>query len=262
MPQESANPPPNAGRPRTLVTGASRRVGRAIALEFARAGHDLALTWRNDEAGAQETVRLAAEAARERGLPPPSLVTLRLDLADPAEVEAFPDRLGPGPLDVMVHNASLYEPRAFGAIDATHAEAMFRVHAIAPLLLTQAFAPRLRSSALPAGGSVVMLGDLHAAGRPYLRHAAYLASKAALHGLVESLAIELAPRVRVNAVAPGVVAWPEGADPAMRASYESRIPLARPGTPDDAAACVRWLALEAAYVTGAILPLDGGRRLR
>ena len=249
-------------RPRTLITGASRRVGRAIALEFARAGHDLTLTFRNDEAGVRTTELLAVEAARAVGHPAPAIEAIRLDLADLAAVDACAARLARQPLDAVVHNASLYEPRALAAIDAAHAETMFRVHAIAPLLLTRAVAPRLAESTLPAGGAVIMLGDMHAAGRPYLRHAAYLASKAALHGLVESLAIELAPRVRVNAVAPGVVAWPEGADPAMRASYESRIPLARPGTPEDAAACVRWLALEAAYVTGTTLPLDGGRRLR
>lgn len=249
-------------RPRSLVTGASRRVGRAIARVLAGAGHDLVLTWRSDGEGVRETARLAAESARSAGHPVPDVRLVPLDLDDLAEVASFPDRVGPGPLDVLVHNASRYESRAFGAIDAAHAESQFRIHAIAPLLLTQAFAPRLAASALPGVGAVVMLGDLHASGRPYLRHAAYLASKAALHALVESLAIELAPKVRVNAVAPGVVAWPDGVDAAMRASYESKIPLGRPGTPEDAAECVRWLALEARYVTGSILPLDGGRRLR
>lgn len=249
-------------RPRTLVTGASRRVGRAIALAFARAGHDLALTYRGDAAGARETARLAADAAREAGREAPDVQVFPLDLAADSAVDALVATLGDGPVDVLVHNASLYESRAFGSIDAAHAEIQFRIHAVAPLLITQALAPRLAASGLPAGGAVVMLGDMHAAGRPYARHAAYLASKAALHSLVESLAVEMAPRVRVNAVAPGVVAWPDGADPALRASYESRIPLARPGTPEDAAECVRWLALEARYVTGSILPLDGGRRLR
>jgi pteridine reductase len=249
-------------RPRTLVTGASRRVGREIAIAFARAGHDLVLTFREGAEGARETAGLARDAARGAGHDEPTVRVLALDLVDLAAIDGFARELDDGPLDVLVHNASRYESQAFGAIDAAHAEAQFRIHAIAPLLLTQVLASRLKESSLPAGGAVIMLGDMHAAGRPYQRHAAYLASKAALHSLVESLAIELAPKVRVNAVAPGVVAWPEGADSAMVASYESKIPLGRPGSPKEAAECVRWLALDARYVTGAILPLDGGRRLR
>jgi len=254
--------PVNADRPRSLVTGASRRVGRAVALAFARAGHDLTLTFERDEAGIRETATLAADAAERAGHGRIAVEPLRLDLGDLDAVGRFartrPDRR----LDVLVHNASRYESRAFGAIDAAHAEAMFRIHAIAPLLLTQAFAERLAASPLPGGGAVVCLTDMHAAGRPYRGHAAYLASKAALAELVESLAIELAPNVRVNAVAPGVVAWPDGADPELRRSYEAKIPLARPGTPEEAAECVRWLALDATYLTGTTITIDGGRRFR
>ena len=151
------------------MTGAGRRVGRAIAVAFARAGHDLVLTWRGDEAGALETVRLASEAARGAGLPLPVVRALPLDLTDLSAVDPFARALEDGPLDVLVHNASRYESRVFGAIDAEHAEAQFRIHAIAPLLLTQALAPRLKESSLPAGGAAVMLGDMHAAGRPYQR---------------------------------------------------------------------------------------------
>ncbi|MFM8873776.1 MAG: SDR family oxidoreductase, partial [Phycisphaerales bacterium] len=86
--------------------------------------------------------------------------------------------------------------------------------------------------------------------------------KAALQGMVESLALELAPRVRVNAIAPGVVAWPDGTPEPERAAYESHIPLARPGTPDDAARLVRTLVRDMHYVTGSVLRLDGGRWLR
>jgi len=104
--------------------------------------------------------------------------------------------------------------------------------------------------------------DMHLEGRPYAAHAAYFASKAGLDALVRCLAVEMAPDVRINAVAPGVVAWPEGAPADMRQRYESRIPLGRPGTPEDAAECVRWLALDAHYVTGESIRLDGGRWLR
>jgi pteridine reductase len=87
-------------------------------------------------------------------------------------------------------------------------------------------------------------------------------SKAALHAMVEALALELAPAVRVNAVLPGVVAWPDDAPAEERAAYESRIPLARPGTPEDAARMVRTVIEDMPYVTGSLLRLDGGRWLR
>jgi pteridine reductase len=110
----------------------------------------------------------------------------------------------------------------------------------------------------------VCMTDIHAMGRPRRDHAAYAMSKAALAQMVDSLARDLAPRVRVNAVAPGVVAWPEDgaeADAAMQARYLSRVPLGRAGTPGDASGAVAWLALDAAYVTGQTIRVDGGRWL-
>jgi pteridine reductase len=106
--------------------------------------------------------------------------------------------------------------------------------------------------------------DMHALGRPRMGMSAYAMSKAALVEMVRSLARELAPAVRVNGVAPGVVAWPESgyeADRAMQQRYLERVPMKRAGTPEDAAGAVRWLALEAPYVTGEIIRVDGGRWL-
>jgi pteridine reductase len=106
--------------------------------------------------------------------------------------------------------------------------------------------------------------DIHAMGRPRKGFAPYSMSKAALAEMVRSLARELAPEVRVTGVAPGVVAWPEEgfeSDPAAQAAYLRRVPLGRSGTPQEAAEAVRWLAMDATYVTGLVLPLDGGRRL-
>jgi pteridine reductase len=126
----------------------------------------------------------------------------------------------------------------------------------------QALAPALARSSLAGGGSVVAFGDIHAMGRPRRAFAPYLMSKAAIHCMVESLALELGPAVRVNAVAPGVVAWPEDAPAEERAAYEARIPLARPGTPEDAARMVRSITEDMPYVTGSVFRLDGGRWLR
>jgi pteridine reductase len=106
--------------------------------------------------------------------------------------------------------------------------------------------------------------DIHASERPRKNFAAYSMSKAALEQMVRVLALELAPKVRVNGVAPGVVAFPDSgaeSDPEMQARYLKRVPLARSGTPEEAAEAVRWLALDATYTTGEVVRVDGGRWL-
>ncbi|MGD9790256.1 MAG: SDR family oxidoreductase [Phycisphaerales bacterium] len=249
-------------RGHALVTGGARRVGRAIALELARAGLDVTITFDRSASDAKAT----AEAISARGVRGESIA---FTLDDPKRVhEACVDLAaqwehGRG-LDVLVHNASVYGPMAVGAMDAGDAERVMRVNAISPLVMTAAFAGLLSRSKLEGGGSVVAMADIHAMGRPRRDHAAYSMSKAALVEMVRSLARDLAPKVRVNAVAPGVVAWPErGAesDRAMQEAYLSRVPLGRAGTVEDAAEVVRWLALEARYITGEIVRVDGGRWL-
>jgi pteridine reductase len=192
----------------------------------------------------------------------PAHRAVQLDLCDLDAVRRVGDELCAWGVDVLVHNASLYRPQALGEITPEHVEQHLRVHVTAPMLLIQSLRPALRASALPGRGAVVCMTDMHLEGRPYAAHAAYFASKAGLDALVRCLAVEMAPDVRINAVAPGVVAWPDGAPADMRQRYESRIPLGRPGTPEDAAECVRWLALDAHYVTGESIRLDGGRWLR
>lgn len=246
-------------RPVACITGAARRVGRAIALELARRGCDLVITYRSsrDEAASLVQAALAYGAAASLE---------QLDLADMRAVEGFGRLLASSgsPLDILVHNASIYEPTPLSEVTAEGALEIYRVNALAPLLLTQHLAPRLAASGLPSGGAVVAMADIHAMGLPRAGFAPYAMSKAALVEMVRSLARELAPRVRVNAIAPGVVAWPEEgheSDAAAQARYLKRVPLARAGTPEDAASAVAWLALDAAYVTGQVLRLDGGRSL-
>lgn len=233
-------------------------MGLASACAFARAGCDLVLTTRNasspDAGGAEDAVRVAGGRA----------IVERMDPGVPQDVETVGERLARElpRLDVLVHNASSFEPSPWEQVEAEGALAAYRVNALAPLLLTRHLAPLLARSPLRGGGSVVAMLDIHAMGRPRKGFVTYAMSKAALGEFVRTMARELAPRVRVNGVSPGVVAWPDSgpdADPEARQRYLSRVPLAREGTPDEAAEVVRWLALDAAYVTGEIVRVDGGR---
>lgn len=161
-----------------------------------------------------------------------------------------------GSLDALVNNASSFFSTRFGSIDPAAWDDLVGTNFKAPLFLTQAAAPHL----LAAHGAVVNITDIHAE-RPLAGYSLYCAAKAALLGLTRALAIELAPRVRVNAVAPGPILWPEtGAfDSAARAEIVAHTLLQRPGSPQDIARAVRYLLVDAVYVTGQVINVDGGR---
>ena len=240
-------------RPVAFVTGAARRIGATIARTLHAAGYDLALHCRNS---CDELDALAADLERERG---ESTVTLQADLADadclPELVDAALARFGR--LDALVNNASAFQPTPIGTITPAQWDDLFAANARAPLFLAQAAAPHLAAR----GGAIVNLIDIHA-DRPLREHAVYCMAKAALAMATRSLALELAPDVRVNGVAPGAVLWPEaGKDEAERAHLVARTPLARIGTPADVAGAVLWLLRDAPYVTGEILRVDGGRAI-
>jgi pteridine reductase len=222
-----------------LVTGAGLRVGEAIARHLARAGY---------------TVAAHYHTHRPRGF----AASLRADLTRPGGPEAlaatFRERFTR--LDLLVNSAATFEPRSLEATDAEAFDALVALNARAPLLLTRALLPLLRRTR----GSVVNVTDVGGGLVAWRGYAAYCASKAALARLTECLALELAPRVRVNAVAPGTVLWPPTYGAARKRALARRIPLRRIGSPADVAAAVQFLA-EASYVNGAILPVDGGRRL-
>jgi pteridine reductase len=230
-----------------LVTGGAKRVGRAIVERLAQAGYTVAFTYLSSQREADEL------CGKHDAL------GIRADLTDPAAaVEQILTSLKPfAPrLDVLVNNASLYEP---SALDGTNLEQMRRLMAIhfeSPLLLAQAFAPMLRA----AKGHVINMVDLLAE-RPWPQYLAYSASKAALANLTLGLARELAPEVTVNGIAPGVVEWPEGYPDADKQRYLKRVPLQRPGTPQDVAELVHFLVTSGSYLTGQILRLDGGRSI-
>ncbi|MGA2442603.1 MAG: SDR family oxidoreductase [Tepidisphaeraceae bacterium] len=239
-------------KPVALITGAARRVGRAIALHLADAGFDVAFTYLTSEDRAR---RLLAEI-RKQGR---RAVAIRADLTDPQS--ALPAITAPFSaafrrLDVLVNNASLYEPDTNGPDAISRARRLWAIHVESPMLLCRAFAPSLKA----AGGCIVNMLDLQAE-RPIPGYLAYCASKAGLWNLTLGLARELAPKVRVNGIAPGVVEWEDDLPLQKRAQYLSRVPLGKAGTPADVAQAVLFLCQRAPYVTGQILRLDGGRSI-
>jgi len=240
-----------ANQPRVaLVTGGAIRVGKAIALRLADAGFDIALTYLKNAKPAEDLAREIEGKSRR-------CVAIRADLCDPAAaVKAINAEFMAsfGRLDVLVNNASLYEPDAPG--DPSQTRRLWAIHVESPLLLCRQFAPMLKS----AEGCVVNMLDLLAE-RPMPGYLSYCASKAGLLNLTLGLARELAPQVRVNGIAPGVVEWPADLPPEKREQYLRRVPLGRAGTPQDVADAVHFLCTGANYITGQILRLDGGRSI-
>lgn len=240
--------------PVVLVTGAARRIGAAIARHLHAQGYAIALHYRDSEAEAT-ALRDALEAAR-----PGSTLLLQADLARPDAAETLVDRTIErfGRLHGLVNNASAFFPTPFGETTPAQWQSLFDANTRAPFFLAQAAAPHLRAS----HGAIVNITDIHGE-RPLRAHAAYCMSKAALVMMTKALALELAPDVRVNAVAPGAILWPEHetADAARQAAIIAKTPLARTGTPGDIAEAVHWLLSSARFTTGEVLHVDGGRLL-
>lgn len=242
-----------AAAPVALVTGAARRVGAVIARRLHAAGYDLALHHRRSDAEAS-----VLQAELERGRPGSTLV-LQAELA---EFDRLPELLAQcigrfGRLDALVNNASAFYPTPVGTTLPQHWDELFAANARAPFFLAQAALPHLRASR----GAIVNLADIYAE-RPLARHTVYCMAKAALVMMTLSLAKELGPDVRVNAVAPGAVLWPEtGKAVAEQQALLAQTALQRAGTPEEVAEAVRWLLQDAHYTTGQILRVDGGRAL-
>lgn len=236
-----------------LVTGAARRVGRSIALELAEAGCDVAVHYGRSDREARETAALVEAKSRRA-------VLVQGDLADsevPARVISE-TAAALGALHILVNNASSFDRRPLEQTDAAAWHQTFALNTIAPALLSRAAAPLMRAG---GGGRIVNLIDVMAE-RAVQGYAAYLASKAALASLTRTLALELAPEITVNGVAPGVAVFPESYDQSTRDRLVSRVPLGRPGSPEEVAQLVRFLVGTADYVSGAIIPIDGGRAVR
>jgi len=245
--------PPSLAEHAVLITGGARRLGAAIARTLHGAGARVMIHHRHSAA---EAVALAAELNALRA---GSAATAAADLAD---IEALPGLVDAtlaafGRLDVLVNNASTFYPTPVGAISAAAFDDLVGSNLRAPLFLTQAAAPELRRR----NGLVLNMVDIHAY-RPLKNHPVYCAAKAGLVMLTQSLARELAPEVRVNGIAPGPVLWPESEmDAELQARILDRTALKRIGSPEDVARAALFFVRDAPYVTGQVLPVDGGRTI-
>ena len=236
-----------------LVTGGAKRVGAAICRRLHEGGASLAIHYRSSE---QEAKALQREL---NGLRPRSAAIFRADLlrqnALPRLVENVTKRFGH--LDALVNNASSFYATPLSDIDDQQWLDLLGTNLRAPLFLAQAAAAELRRR----HGCIVNIVDIHAE-RPMHGHLLYSVAKAGLVALTKGLAQELAPQVRVNAVAPGVIIWPEGeewADQEQRRKIVAHTLLKREGDPDDIARTVKFLVGDSPYITGQVIAVDGGR---
>ncbi|MEP7063144.1 MAG: pteridine reductase [Betaproteobacteria bacterium] len=237
-----------------LITGGAKRVGAAICRRLHADGARLMLHYRNS---AGEARLLQAELNHLRA---DSVALIQADLLDMTKLASLVEQcLGTfGRLDALINNASSFFQTPVGDISPTDWDDLIGTNVRAPLFLSQAAAPALRKTQ----GSIVNITDIHAE-RPLKNYVVYSVAKSALVGLTRSLARELAPEVRVNAVAPGPVIWPEESefDELARQRIISHTPLRREGQPEDVAKAVHFLLADAPYVTGETINVDGGRHV-
>jgi pteridine reductase len=236
-----------------LVTGAANRLGAQIARTLHQNGANLIIHYRNSAAAAQALARELNQARAD------SVQTFAADLATDTGIDRLAEQACTafGGLHLLVNNASSYYPTPFGEIDQHSWDDLIASNYKAPLFLAQACYPALKH----AHGSIVNMVDIYAS-RPLSGHSVYCSAKAANQMLVKSLALELAPEVRVNGIAPGSMLWPEKADndDAQRQAQLDEVPLKRLGGAQAIADSVLFLAAND-YITGEVIRVDGGRLL-
>lgn len=236
-----------------LVTGASHRIGATIVRTLHAEGMNIILHYRSSREAAQKIQQELNEQREE------SVILIQADLSETAKINEMVREAvkGWGRLDVIVNNASSFYPTPIGDIDEKVWDDLLGSNLKAPLFLSQAAAPYLRQQ----HGCIVNITDIHA-DRPLKNHTVYCVAKAGLVMMTKSLARELGPEVRVNAVAPGAILWPENdIDDVTKKRIVSGTVLKRQGSADDIARTVRFLVKDANYMTGQILNVDGGRTL-
>jgi len=232
-----------------LVTGAAKRLGRAISLALADQGADVVVHYRSSAQDAEDLVNeIRSRQCRAWAL--------QADLSDPAAVEGFWSKAveAAGPIDILINNASIFPTDYVTDMTVEALERSVRIHAVAPLLLARALAGQGRP------GKIVNMLDARMV--DYDRaHASYHLAKRMAYTITRMLAIELAPAVAVNAVAPGAILPPPGGDPDAFERLAHVVPLQRVGNVDEIVRAVQWL-LGSDFVTGQVLFVDGGRHLK
>ncbi|MHB1815762.1 MAG: pteridine reductase [Steroidobacteraceae bacterium] len=249
-PDDTRTDAPLAGKT-ALVTGGARRLGAVIAHALHGAGARIVLHYRSSADAAQ------ALADQLNSVRAGSVVLAGADLLAPEAIPRLAEtaQAAFGRLDILVNNASTFYPTPIGGIDEHAWTDLIGTNLKAPLFLAQALSDALRVNS----GLILNLVDIHGL-RPLRHHALYSVAKAGLIMLTKSLARELGPQVRVNAIAPGPVMWPEsGVDEALRRRIIERTALKRGGSPEDIARAALFFACDAPFVTGQILAVDGGR---
>lgn len=236
-----------------LITGGAKRVGAASARLLHAAGANLMIHYRSS---ATEARALQDELNAIR---PDSVALIQADLLDIGGLPSLVNRTVAtfGGLDVLLNNASSFYPTPVGTIGEEDWVDLMGSNLKAPLFLSQAAAPELKKRR----GCIINITDIHAE-RPMKSYVVYSIAKAGLVGLTKSMARELAPEVRVNAVAPGPIMWPEddvNFDQVSRQRIISHTMLKRAGDPTDIALAVRFFAMDTHFVTGQVLAVDGGR---
>ena len=231
-----------------LVTGAAKRLGRAIALAAAEAGANVAITYRTS---AREAESLVAELAKHGG----EVLALRCDVTDETSVSEMVKEAASelGGIDVLVNNAAIYETVEFEKITVSQWDTLFATNTRGPFLVSRAALPYLKNRK----GRIINMGSLGGL-RPWPTHAHYCSSKAALHMLTKVMAKALAPEIAVNAVAPGMIDLGEKAAAAFMKRMAKQTPMRRNGSAADIAAAVMFFAAAPHFITGQIMVVDGG----
>jgi NAD(P)-dependent dehydrogenase (short-subunit alcohol dehydrogenase family) len=229
-----------------LVTGAAKRIGRVIALELARAGANVGITYLNSQSEANDTVK----AIRALGV---GSVAARADLTEPEQIRAAVAAVSDefGGLDLLVNNAGYFESVVMEEITAEQWDHMFATNTRAPFLVAQSAHPALKR----AHGRIVNVGSLGGI-HPWATHAHYCTSKAALHMLSQTMAKAWAPEISVNCVAPGMIVQGEVGEAYQH--FAEKTPMRRNGSAEDVAAAVLFFATAPHFITGQLMAVDGG----
>lgn len=232
-----------------LITGAARGLGRAMCLAAAKAGANVAFTYLNSVDEANQTIGLIEEAGAR-------LFAIKCDLRSENNVNRAVEKTLDqfGSIDVLINNAGLFETASFEELTLKQWDDIFAVNVRGPFLMSQNCIPTLRRSR----GKIINLGSLGGE-KPWVTHAHYCSSKAALHMLTRVMAKALAPEIAVNCVAPGMIDSGEGkGDTALLKRLAGRTPMAVNGTADDVVSAVMYFATAPRFITGQILIVDGG----